>query len=332
MLKRITGSILGLWIACLSTEAVCAASLDYWRFNARLSRLELVTESDVRPVVRLLGNPARLVVDLPGVALGRPRTSKSIGSFVEQVRVGQFDRRTTRLVIQLGSQYTLQPEAVRVRGLAPNRWFVQLPPLEARGDQLPLPETGVPIAVPEPQPYPRARAVIALDPGHGGPDPGAIGIGGVQEKQIVLDISLKVARQLESQGIQVVLTRSDDRDLDLAPRVAIAEQARARIFVSIHANAISMSQPGVNGLETYYYNNGFQLARTIHNAILSRISIRDRGVRQARFYVLRKTSMPAVLVETGFVTGREDGPNLARPTFRTRMAEAIAAGILQYFR
>ncbi|WP_448570990.1 N-acetylmuramoyl-L-alanine amidase family protein, partial [Trichothermofontia sp.] len=179
---------------------------------------------------------------------------------------------------------------------------------------------------------PSGRVIVVIDPGHGGPDPGAVGIGNIYEKNIVLDISRQVAAILQQQGVQVVMTRSDDRDLDLEPRVQIAERANATAFVSIHANAISMSRPEVNGVETYYYVSGLPLAQAIHSSILqSGLGMRDRGVRQARFYVIRRTSMPAVLVETGFVTGAEDAPRLADPNFRSRMAVAIARGILNYF-
>lgn len=174
------------------------------------------------------------------------------------------------------------------------------------------------------------RIVVVVDPGHGGRDVGAVGINGIQEAQIVLDISLQVAKILEQNGVQVVMTRTDDREIDLEPRVQLAERVNASLFVSIHANAINMSRPDVNGIETYYYSRGWRLAYTIHNSILQATGARDRRVRQARFYVLRKTSMPAVLVETGFVTGAEDAPRLADPAYRRVMAEAIARGILQY--
>ena len=191
----------------------------------------------------------------------------------------------------------------------------------------------------QPRPSPRnpgrtnnSRLVVAVDPGHGGGDPGAIGIGGLQEKQVVLDISRQVATILQRQGIQGLLTRYDDREIDLQPRVDFAERVNASLFVSIHANAISLSRPDVNGLETYYYDTGGRLARTIHDSILGRTGIPDRRVRRARFYVLRKTSMPAVLVETGFVTGADDAARLRNPAYRRRMAEAIAEGIVRYLR
>ena len=129
-----------------------------------------------------------------------------------------------------------------------------------------------------------------------------------------------------------MLTRTSDIDLDLAPRVELADRVRATVFVSIHANAISMTRPEVNGLETYYYDTGYDLARMIHASVLQTAPIRDRGVRSARFYVLRKSSMPSVLVETGFVTGAEDAANLGNSAHRQRMADGIARGILQYIR
>lgn len=194
----------------------------------------------------------------------------------------------------------------------------------------------IPTPTPTPRPTlpraPNGRQVVIIDPGHGGPDPGAVGIRGIQEKEIVLDISTRISAILEQQGVSTVLTRTADIDLDLAPRVQLANRVRAAVFVSIHANAISMARPDVNGLETYYYDTGYDLARMIHANVLQTVQMRDRGVRSARFYVLRQSSMPSVLVETGFVTGAEDAANLATSAHRQRMAEGIARGILQYIR
>ncbi|MGK7890303.1 MAG: DUF3747 domain-containing protein [Leptolyngbyaceae cyanobacterium] len=177
------------------------------------------------------------------------------------------------------------------------------------------------------------RRVIVLDPGHGGRDPGAVGRNNLYEKTVVNDITRKVADLLEAQGMQVVLTRQGDSTLDLEPRVQVAERNDADLFVSIHANAISMSRPEVNGAETYFYRSsaGRQLASHIQRNLVA-TGMRDRGVREARFYVIRRTSMPAALVEVGFVTGAQDAPRLASASFRTELAEAIAGGILSYVR
>lgn len=209
---------------------------------------------------------------------------------------------------------------------------VQVPPRRSPVP-LPQPEPALPTAprVPEPSPVvPQQAVTIVIDPGHGGRDPGAIGIGGLREKDVVSSIAYEVASILEQSGFRVILTRADDRELDLDPRVQIAESAGADLFVSIHANAISLERPDVNGLETYYYQSGSRLAQVIHQSILRALNMPDRGVRQARFYVIRNTSMPAVLVETGFVTGAQDAQNFNNPTWRQQMSRAIASGILQY--
>ncbi|MBF2077186.1 MAG: N-acetylmuramoyl-L-alanine amidase [Synechococcales cyanobacterium T60_A2020_003] len=174
--------------------------------------------------------------------------------------------------------------------------------------------------------------VVVLDPGHGGTDPGAVGINGLSELDVVLPVAQEVAAILEEQGVSATLTRTNDsQTIDLAPRVQTAERADADLFVSIHANAISMSRPDINGIETYYASDrGRPLAQAIQSNMVELTGMRDRGIKTARFYVIVNTSMPAVLVELGFVTGSEDAPLLSDPAVRSLMAEAIARGILEY--
>ncbi len=327
-----------------------AARLESWQFNASQNQLEITTDAGVQPKAQLVSDPTRLVIDLPGIVLGRPVINESMSGTVRSMRIGQFDRDTTRIVIELAPGYTLEPSQIKFRGISDRRWLIKLPTPQLSSASASAPAiAGAPLvqsvttASPRVMPVfnpamtttqvprsPNGRLVVIIDPGHGGPDPGAIGINGLQEKGIVLDIGNQVAVALQRQGIQALLTRADDRDLDLEPRVQMAEQSNAAVFVSIHANAISLSRPEVNGLETYYYDSGLGLAKTIHQNVLQLTGVRDRGVRKARFYVLRKTSMPSVLVEVGFVTGRDDASRLSNPAYRTQMADAIARGILQY--
>jgi N-acetylmuramoyl-L-alanine amidase len=184
----------------------------------------------------------------------------------------------------------------------------------------------------ETSPAPLNRTLVFLDAGHGGQDPGTIGIGGLREKDIVLPITMDVAEILRKQGIEVKLTRDSDYFISLQGRTDMANQVNADLFVSIHANAINLSRPDVNGLETYYYQTGRRLAEVIHWNMLNSVNIRDRGIRRARFYVLRHSEMPSVLLEVGFVTGAEDAPRLKNPTHRRQLAEAIARGIIQYIK
>lgn len=515
IVKHYSSALLVAASLCLLPARALASRLASWRFDNVQNRLEFTTDQDVQPTAQLLADPTRLVIDLPGITLGRPSFNHPVGnSPIRSVRFGQFNQETARIVVELAPGYTLDPAQVRFRGITARQWEVQIPQpqpltpqlvpsagrlsptrtdsipgtsapsggdvivptlppitagglinrqppkiasenprsaiapkspslaqnqmavvesvqIEAGGSQLVIranqalkyesgwdrrtnayritirsaqlanqvkgpqldarspilqvrlrqedastvvvlvqPSAGVQIgdlnqptlqtlalqlqrpqltratqqpgptsSVRAPRPntplptiaqIPNGRIVVVVDPGHGGPDPGAVGIGGLREKDIVLDISTQVASLLERQGVQAVLTRSNDVDLDLEPRVQMAEQARATVFVSIHANSIDMSRPDVNGLETYYYNSGADLAQTIHNSVLAGTGINDRGVRTARFYVLRRTSMPSVLVEVGFVTGRDDAARLSNPSYRSQMAAAIARGILQY--
>lgn len=252
------------------------------------------------------------------------------------LRVEQEEAQTVAILVQPASGVQItevnQPSAEMLSVLLQRQQLAVVPP-ESNSTSDTNPPAYYPTA-PQPSysaPMPsNGRAVVVIDPGHGGGDAGAIGIGGLREKDVVLDISQQVASILEQQGVQAVMTRTDDREIDLEPRVQLAERVNATLFVSIHANAISMSRPDVNGIETYYYSSGLGLARAIHNSMLQYTGSRDRRVRQAGFYVIRRTSMPAVLVETGFVTGAEDAQRLADPAFRTQMAQAIAYGIMQY--
>lgn len=213
---------------------------------------------------------------------------------------------------------------------------VRLGTLQNGTNAIALPIVAPPQAIDVPvanRPVPsRSKPVVFIDAGHGGQDPGTIGIGGIQEKNVVLPISLEVQEELERQGIEVRMTRDSDYFISLEGRTNLANNINADLFVSIHANAINLSRPDVNGLETYYYKNGRRLAEIIHWNILNNVNIQDRNIRRARFYVLRHSTMPAVLVEVGFLTGIEDSSRLKDPDHRRQMAKAIARGIVQYIK
>lgn len=261
-----------------------------------------------------------------------------------RVRLQQQDPRTVIIFVQpavgvqigqlnqIGDQFVTL-ELQRSRGLPSPP--VALPPLP-RSNPRPLSESpmGNPSYGYQPQtrPAPHGRVVVVIDPGHGGQDSGAPGIGGLLEKDVVLPIGKRIAAILEQNGVQAVLTRNADFFVGLQGRVDIADHVHADVFVSVHANSID-NRPDVNGLEVYYYDSGYNLAEVVRRTILRSMStIKDRGTRKARFYVLRKSSMPSILVETGYMTGTEDNPRLATPEYQNRMAEAIANGILQYLK
>ncbi|HIE12116.1 MAG TPA: N-acetylmuramoyl-L-alanine amidase [Desulfotomaculum sp.] len=180
---------------------------------------------------------------------------------------------------------------------------------------------------------------LCLDPGHGGYDPGAVGPAGLKEKDVVLAVALETASLLKNSPVEVTFTRTTDRvpwsaekRRELAMRAEIANGSGADLFVSIHCNGAA--DPGANGTETYYYegsSRGAKAAEGIQHRLVAALKLRDRGVKTADFYVLRKTAMPAVLAELAFITNPQEEKLLAQPDFRTRAARAIAQGVADYF-
>jgi N-acetylmuramoyl-L-alanine amidase len=255
----------------------------------------------------------------------QPQDSNTVVVLVQPasgVRVGVLNQVTSGL-LALQLQTTLRPQGSLI---TPPR--LPIPRLDPPGFNTDPPQTRF-----QPRlPVPRGKVLVVIDPGHGGKDSGAPGLGGLLEKDVVLPISTQLGRILEQNGVQVVLTRDADFFVELQGRVDIAKRVNATLFVSIHANSVD-NRADVNGLEVYYYDSGYALAETVRQTILENIStLNNRGTRKARFYVLRKNTMPAILVETGYMTGREDNPRLGSPDYQNRMAEAIARGILNYLK
>ncbi len=343
----------------LAALPALASSLGAWRITPQ-GDLELRTSPDVTPQAFYEAGGAlrgpRVWIDLPG-APSRSRVVPGSGA-LKQVRIGRPDGQTTRLVLEFQPGTLLNPQSLRLVGTARDRWTMDFPGLDpglmamGEGDfdvatwRLPEPRTdgqtqaqfptaGTPLSADGLPVVPRGRFRVVIDPGHGGPDPGAVGIGGLRETDVVLDVSLQLARLLQARGVDVVLTRTTEVDVDLPPRVALANASNADAFVSVHANALSMARPDVNGIETFYFEGGSSRSRALAAALQQQMlaispGSPDRGVRTARFFVIRRTVMPSALVEMGFVTGSLDARRLADPNFRRRMAIALATGILTY--
>lgn len=173
---------------------------------------------------------------------------------------------------------------------------------------------------------------IVVDPGHGGKDPGAVA-GATLEKTVALAVSRRVMRLLEERGARVLPTRTSDTYPSLDERVALANSKRADLFVSIHANAATSQR--VRGVEVLYQGSGARgrLSRGLAEAVVAAVVTETRAhnrrakedVRNLR--VLRATSMPAVLVEVGFLTHAEERRLLVDPAYQDRLARGIVSGI-----
>ena len=215
---------------------------------------------------------------------------------------------------------------------------------------------------------------IVIDAGHGGKDPGAVGIGGIKEKDIVLDIAKRLRTILKKKNITVVMTRDRDIFIPLKRRFEIANKENADFFISIHANAAHSSS--ARGFEAYYLSPGYddfskavqirenaavqyekynkieyskdlnavlwdmilsenriesvEMAKIISFKLKKILKLRTRYIKGAMFYVLKGARMPAVLIETGYVTNSQEASQLNNPYYRQMLAESIAAGIMGF--
>lgn len=262
-----------------------------------------------------------LVVDVAKAVADGGGADASVGS-------PEVQRAATR-------QLSYRPQAVRIT-LTLDRFsrfeVVTLAPSDGKGNRIVVdvfkrtdgpPGSGPPL--------------IALDAGHGGSDPGAIGVTGVKEKDINLAITLEVDRILRETGLRTMLTRSDDSYPTLQERTDLANQAQASVFVSIHNNAAG--DPASVGTETFYWGTdaaysveGKRLAEAIQRNLVASLSTVDRGARThwLNLHVLAESHMTAALAEVGFLTNAEEEARLNDPVYQKQAAAAVARGILEY--
>jgi N-acetylmuramoyl-L-alanine amidase len=336
---------------------------EYTRVVVELSR-------NVQTTVRHLqadpkaNKPERLYLDLPEFWVGRDYAAGvSVGDgLLRAVRIGQFTKRTTRIVIDV-EQYERHRMLVLTH---PDRLVV-----DVYGPRTPVPGRPSGPGGRAPLDAREVRTVV-VDPGHGGSDPGAIGIGGLREKEVTLRLARSLKRELEERGFRVVLTRDRDRAISLEERTAIAEAAQGDVFVSLHANAAP--RRSTHGIETYYPDQNHErhslrvamrengvtrdqlddLQRTLARLRIGEISprskrlaslvqtqltrkrkgkygtIQDLGAKKGPFFVLFLSGMPAILVEAGFVTNRTEAKRLRDDAYLDSVATHIALGLTEY--
>jgi len=290
-----------------------------WRENESGTFLDLKVNPGNNKISKLR-NPDRLVIDLPDTTKAVDALINVNTKLVATVRVGQFNETTTRVVLDLKDQVTVESNQSTDRLT-----------LTLKKDVTP----------PSPTPDPsdnsiyanktinRKSNVVVVDAGHGGSDVGAIGVSGRYEKDLTLPIALKLQSALVSKGFQVVFTRSNDTFVSLDGITDIANQANPFAFVSIHAN--KAGTPAATGLETYtFYGSDRTLANLVQNAILAQTHQVNRGVKEAGFYVIKYTKVPAVLVETGFLSNPDEENFLFDEKNQTLIANAIADAIANF--
>ena len=270
------------------------------------TRVRILTSGPSTAEVFRLREPDRLVVDFPGFVEAKQRYEEfSQPGIVKKARSGQNTIGVARFVFDLerylGHSWSLSDSKEGIDIVLADK----LTGLEGR--------------------------LILLDPGHGGMDGGAVG-NSIIEKDINLDIALKLRGMLEEKGAVVVMTRSLDTKVDLLDRSSMANLLLPDAVVCIHSNSVISEAP--NGTETYYYNAeelSRELAASVHKSLVDRIKLSSRGVFKKEYHMVKETLSPSILVEVGFLSNKQDALRLADPAFRQLAAEGIFDGLVSYF-
>ena len=174
---------------------------------------------------------------------------------------------------------------------------------------------------------PQGFSTVVIDPGHGGIDRGGGPGQVIPEKPYTLDAGLRLERALKARGVHTVMTRRDDYFVPLPERVQIGGSQGDAIFVSVHFNSAPREE--AHGIETYYYRpDSFGLAARLHRAQLASLNTDDRHIRRRGFFVLRKSSVPAVLCEGGYLTNQEESRTILSDEYRERWAQNVADAIV----
>lgn len=280
----------------------------------------------------LLHNPERIVFDLPNTAFdasfatGFTNAASQSGEVtidthvsLQKIRFSLFSDKpaTVRVVLDVTSatnyEVLREPNAIVIRVMDPIPGDVAPPPTTT-------PETGSGVYK------------VVIDAGHGGKDPGAPSVNGKHEKEFNLAIAKKVMALLNKETrIKGIMTRSNDTFIELDGRVKIANDAKADLFISIHANRAASAS--VSGAETYYTRaNSKAFANIMHKHLVKGTGLKDRKVRTANFRVIKYTTMPAVLLESGYLSNASDSSVLYNDAKQNQIAAEIVSGIKEYLK
>ncbi|WP_339319916.1 N-acetylmuramoyl-L-alanine amidase family protein [Paenibacillus sp. FSL R10-2734] len=300
------------------------------------NRLIVAVSGGTKPSITKMSNPDRIVMDFPGAAFapnfvgglpsitanGSPQGKLDVSGYplVSEIRYALFSvsPSTVRIVIQtLGSQpyQLIIDESTGLVTLDLNVTSSEGNTTGGNG------MTGKPI--------------VALDAGHGGTQSGAVSLTGKLEKDFNLAVIRKVQTLLMQEDlVDVVFTRTEDITLGLQDRVKIAEAAKANLFISVHGNSLELGYPNrekINGSETYYSRSeSLPFAQIMHKHLVAGTGFKDNGVRAKSLHVTRETSMPAVLLEAGYLTNTGNESAMYSELLQDQLAREIVAGIKEY--
>lgn len=284
------------------------------------NRLLIAVDQNVTPNVFTMSGPDRIVIDLPNTKFS---DTFSTGQMLDSNQNGYIETPDYPEVSKVRyALFSSNPSTIRI---VLDMNVVKMGELINNNDGLIILDLNKETTIPGGN----GKKLVVIDAGHGGKDPGAISVTKKKEKDFNLAVALKVQELLKKeQNIDFVLTRSSDTYPSLSDRVKIANDLNADLFISIHANAGSSTASGV---ETYYTRaDSLALAKVMHKYLVSSSGLTDRGVRSKSLHVTRETKMPAVLLEAGYLSNKNDNAKLYTEDFQNRVAAGIVKGIKEY--
>ncbi len=276
-----------------------------------------------------LDSPSRLVIDLLNFEkedesennLNLPEIKPSPENLLISLRKGKLEKdlKSIRLVFDLSQK---KIDFKHELSTDKKTLFVNLNPIE----KLTVAEKQI-----KNKTINRKQYKVVIDAGHGGYDAGAI-YDGIEEKTITLAIAKNLEKNLKKYRIQTVQTREDDRFVSLDERVNIARQVKPDLFVSIHCNALQTSSD-VKGIESYYFTPQSQeFTESLHKNLVNSTKAPNRYVRKARFVVIRETAVPSTLIETGYLSNKNEREKLSSQKYQEKLAEALGEAINTYLK
>lgn len=293
-------------------------------YTGKIVKVTLKTSGMLRYQLSHYENPDRLVIDLPGAITRLPvllSAAKETAPY-SRIRTSQFQftPALTRVVFDLKERGSYSVRHTQ-KGLELTFPLMPTPSIQKTAKPM--------VAKLKKKTRLLIGKLIIIDPGHGGDDPGALAKDGSFEKDYTIDISKRLESLLTESGAHVMMCRSGDQNPSLEERTKMANVNDPDVFISVHIN--SFFSPFSGGTETYYYKYKDEaLAKAVHQALVDQLQFSDKGLKRARLYVLRNSTVPAVLVEPLFITNRKELALLEQPYFRQKIADALFEGIKSY--
>lgn len=296
--------------------------------------LVVTYEGTLKPNVLTVSDPERIVIDLPNADFTEHFTAGFASGLIEDYKASIVGAPEPGQVPELAvvghesldkirySRYTDNPKSVRIVLDLNQAWGYEVIPNAAEGRWV--------LFLKKPQVPNKKAYTVVLDAGHGGSDPGAQSVSGRWEKEFNLSVVKKVRDLLrDDPKINLILTREEDSYPTLDDRVNLANGLPADLFLSVHGNSF---KPDINGTETYYNrSDSLAFAKLLHRNTVAATGFKDNSVRKANYKVIRDTTMPAVLLEVGYLSNKSEEKQMFNDALQNKVAAAIAASIRQYF-